>query len=113
VANIPAVIATVNAGRVAAGAYPLQDIPKGYRGKANSCPLAYAFKDALPESSVGTTTITFRNRARAAGFAAAIGGTVTDINGTATVRLPDVLKEFVADFDAGRLKQYDINWSGW
>jgi hypothetical protein len=107
VANTQAVLGIVNAGRVAAGGYPLDDLPQGYRGKADSCPLAYAFKDVLPEATVGVSKVTFRRRERAAAFASAIGGKISDINGKATVVLPYELQKFVSEFDAGYFPKYD------
>lgn len=97
-ANLTAVLDKVNAARVAAGAAPLQSLPKGQTGSAQSCPLARAFRDVFPNARVGGSLSSVpRNRAHA--VAAAMGGRVSSINGDADVELPSELSRFVSDFD--------------
>lgn len=107
-ANISAVLEKVNAGRVACGQMPLYDLPRGAKGSKTECPVARALKDALPGIGIGSTYATGVKRDRAAAFAAAIGGSITEINGTAKVSLPPEIRGFVRDFDAGYHSAYRI-----
>lgn len=107
-ANLATVLEKVNAGRVACGALPLNDLPKGFRSDNKRCPLARALKEALPGIEVGSSAANNVKRDRAPALAAAIDGRVIDINGTASVQLPVELQQFVSDFDQGRYPQYQL-----
>jgi hypothetical protein len=107
-ADVQAALERVIAGRVALGALPLADLPKGDH-HGNSCPIANALKEVAPEVSVSASQITGIPRARAPQFAAAIGGELVRSNGTAVVTPPEELAQFVTDYDAGFHSQYDQN----
>lgn len=98
-ANLNTVLDKVNAARVAAGAHPLDALPRGRKGNAESCPLARAFQDAFPGARVGSE-LTGVPDTSAPRVASAMGGAVAD-NFSSIIRLPHELRQFVRDFDNG------------
>lgn len=101
------VLDKINAARVAAGFGPVNQIAKGVRSDAGSCPIANSLKDAFPGIKVNGGSISGFPTHRAWAIAQAFGGKVITHNGTAAVDTPPLLATFIKEFDAGYLRAYN------
>lgn len=94
--SLSRVLRAVNRGRVAIGRQPLKKMPKGYKNRPGSCPLA----NALRVTHVGVLAVSARTPSNAMALAAAWGTEVPALD-DARVYLPPELSNFVCDFDDG------------
>ena len=94
----------VNELRVAAGYAVLDDLPKGLRHIDNACPIDLALRDIGPDIFVGGCDVRFWNEELTA--LAVKVWKVPPHSMPGFVRLPNALREWVAEFDAGRYPEY-------
>ena len=94
----------VNELRVAAGCAPLDDLPKGLKHVNNACPIALALRDIGLDILVGCGAVYFWNEGLTA-LAVKVWKVPPNMM-PGIVQLPNVLEEWVAEFDAGSHPEY-------
>lgn len=95
----------VNAYRVAAGLLPLEDLRRGNKNAAHSCPIANSLSE-LGTVRVGGSQVSGIPREHVARISAVTGTPINQANGTATLSNPPEFSEFVTAFDRGEFPQY-------
>jgi len=119
IVDVPSVIQRVNAARAVCSCPPIDRLPKGERRSPCFCPLGRALRKDLGDSfflAVGTQHLRV---AAVDGDAGAIASRIRQAWGLneaevgregeqfVMVRLPPELRQFVIDFDAGKLPQFE------
>lgn len=117
--DIPSVIRGVNAARAACSCPPIDQLPKGKRRSPCFCPLGRALRKDLGESillAVGTHHLRI---GAIEGDTNAVGSRIRQAWGLndknigregeqfVILRLPPELTQFVVDFDAGKLPEFE------
>lgn len=99
--NLTEVLSTINKARAALDLPPLTELPKAIPGDPCNCVVAECF----PHSSVNTSRITNVDMIRPDGAKRLAEAWSTQAHSAFTTELPELLKDFVCQFDEGAFPQ--------
>ncbi|HZT65691.1 MAG TPA: hypothetical protein VFA11_07865 [Acidimicrobiales bacterium] len=101
--DLEQVLQLVNAGRAALGRSPISSLPRGRQRSNSDCVLARSLGVSFGNRTAWPVVGSRRERKVVAGALADAWRTRRDLLDKRVVRIPEVLRDFVADFDGGVL----------
>lgn len=103
--DLEQVLSLVNAARAALGSPPLGELPPGRQRSNGDCVLAKSVGVSFGNRTAWVASGRRSQRKTVARLIASAWDSKQDVLDKRVVRLPDTLREFVAEFDAGEFPE--------